>query len=117
RRQVFLQAVDVALERGDVALLDARHRAARLVGFEYRQIGAEVKQLVLHALENPGEGRLDSSREGLAELRVELVDGAVGGDAGRVLRQALAAAERGRAVVAGAGVDLGDARHLPLPGQ
>ena len=49
-----------------------------------------------------------------ADRGIGLVDGAIGGDAQIVFRPALAAAERGGAVIAGAGVDAIEDDHLSL---
>ena len=70
-----------------------------------------MEEIVLHALERIAQRGDDAAGEHHAEERVELVDGAVGLDPRAVLRHPGLDAERGGAVVAGAGVDLGDPGH------
>src|SRR5262249_17262544 len=76
---------------------------------------AHVEELVLHAAEDriePGLRLRALERHAHdANRGVELVDGAVGLDARRVLADARAADEGGGAVVAGLGVDTIDAHH------
>ena len=83
---------------------DAQARAVAAV--RHRDVGADVEQVVLHA---PQPLRVavgqPAARERDAELRVELVDGAVGLDPRVRLRHPAHVAEVGLAAVAEAGVD------------
>jgi hypothetical protein len=77
-----------------------------------RQLAAEVEELVLDDDEERADVVGKRLGEEDAERRVELVDVAERGDAGVALRDPAAVAEPGRAVVAGAGRDLGQpVRH------
>ena len=70
-----------------------------------------MKQIVLDRLEHRGEFRFQSAGDGHgdADAAIEFVDRAIGFDARGILLHALAAAESGAAVVAGAGVNFGQA--------
>ena len=98
--------VDLALEPLDLGR--SRPAAPWLVGIAAgpAQIGAEVEQVVL----DPRQHRVRLVRRvqpGQPDRGVGLVDRAVGGDAGGVLGDPRAVAERGAALIAAAGVDLG----------
>ena len=109
---VLVELVDVGLERLDVARFDARLLVAEISG-QRREQRAEVEQLVLRALEQAVDARLGAVRAGFlavgpahqSEDRVELVDGAVGFDARRILGDHLAADQGGLTLVANLGVD------------
>jgi hypothetical protein len=64
-----------------VALLDLRDRPLALVLFEKAQIRAEVEQLVLDRGQRRGQARHQAVGQRNADRGVQLVDGAVGGDA------------------------------------
>jgi hypothetical protein len=95
----------------DVPRLDARPGETRPVLLAHTEVGAEVEQLVLDPPELAVEARHEAGGERDAQERGQLVDGAVGGHPRVVLRQPVAAGEPGLAAVAGAGVDLRQARH------
>ena len=105
------QQVDLRLEPVDVALLDARQRAHRLVGLGDAEVGSEVEEVVLDLRERRRETLRRAPRERHPELGVELVDGAVALDPQVVLGDTRPGTERGAAVVAGAGVDSRQSRH------
>ena len=103
-----LQLVDQRLERVDVARLDLRERPLALVFLEGSTGPSRGGTAVLDRRQRRGADRGTgpcASATPIAEL--QLVDGAVGGDARRVAGDALAAAEAGRAVRRPCGYDLG----------
>ena len=51
-----------------MALLDLRHRRARLVLFEEAEVGAEVEEVVLDARQGRGEALVEARRQGDAEV-------------------------------------------------
>src|SRR5439155_24326003 len=72
----------------------------------HREVGPDVEQLVLDPLERIAKRRREvRRRERVAELRVELVDGAEGGEACVELRDPRAVAETRLARVSAARVD------------
>src|SRR5262249_20070622 len=75
------------------------------------KIGACIEQIVLHVREQPIERRIRVVNARQPDCRIELVERAIGGDAQIVFFAPLAAAERRRAVVAGAGVDAVENDH------
>src|SRR5918996_97019 len=120
RRQVLLAAVHDVLELRHLALADPEHALVDRVGGR-RQLAAEVEELVLHLLERRVEPGVTlaagaARRQPLrvedadqADHGVELVHGAVGDDAWRVLGYSPAADQRGLALVAEARVHARDA--------
>ena len=115
-----VEAVDRLLERLDVRLGDAQrlpglHRPAALRPLRDAEIGPQIEQIVLDALEErrPLDVRDDKERE--AEDGVQLVDRAVRLDARRVLRDAPPVAERGRSLVPGLRVDPREQHHRDEP--
>ncbi len=109
-RERLVQLVAEPLELVDHRLRDAEP----LVGAGERdgQVGADVEQLVLDPRERRAQRLGRRSREHDPELRVELVDGAVRGDARIELRHARAVAEARLPLVAAARVDLRQADGL-----
>ena len=79
----------------------------------HAQIGAEIEQVVLNALQLGIDAWMAAGEvhPRHADGGVGLVDGAAGGNARRLLGHALAAAQRGGAVIAGARVDLVQDNH------
>src|SRR5262249_53676310 len=116
RLEVLLAPVHQALQRGDLALADPEHALVRRVGGR-GQLAAEVEQLVLDPPEDlveppvglAGAELLGVEHAGQPDDGVELVERAVGLDARGVLGDAAAAHQGGLALVAGPGVDAGDA--------
>src|SRR5262249_26819889 len=113
--ELGIEPVDLALEPLALGVDDGEPLAARPLALAGRaQVCAEVEQVVL----DPAEHRVDLRIRAGVEAReadhgVELVDGAVRRDAHMVFAPPLAAAERGRAVVAGARVDAVQDDHDP----
>ena len=111
RRQRSLTSSQRCLEPRDLLGRDAQPRAlarrlavlALLLG--HAEVGAEVEEVVLDAPEPGVELARQRMRAREAEHGAELVDGAVGADAQRGLRDAPAIAEARLAGVAAAGVD------------
>ena len=98
---MLVQRIDVALEPLDLA---RQHpQPLRLaVALGHREIGAEIEQIVLDQAQHRVEfARLGQMQPHHADGGVGLVHGAIGRDAQIVFRAALAAAERGGAVIAG----------------
>ena len=80
------------------------------------ELAAQVEELVLHGGQEVADVRGDAGHgEDHADRAVAFVHAAVGLDARVVLGDAAAVAESGRAVVAGARVDLGQAVAHVLP--
>ncbi|KAG1270372.1 hypothetical protein G6F66_013829 [Rhizopus arrhizus] len=73
------------------------------------QLGTQVEQLVLQVHDQRPHVLGQRCRQQQAERRIGLVDRAEGGNACVILGHALAVAEAGAAVVAGAGVDAREA--------
>src|SRR5690606_5072233 len=118
RAQPLVDGVDIGFEPLDLLLDDAQRLVAQLLaGVGRGKLGAEVEQIVLDAAEHRVEFRMRVLRvqPRQPDAGIGLVDRAVGGDAQIVLRPPLAGAERGGAVVAGAGVDLVQDDHSPSP--
>src|SRR5262249_49733584 len=70
------------------------------------EVGAEIEQIVLdHAEHGVERAAICEMQPHHADRSIGLVDRAIGRDAQIVFRPALAGAERGGAVIAGAGVD------------
>ena len=86
-----------------------------LAGIGRAEIGAEVEHVVLDACQHriePGQRRVGRGRQaGEADGAVGLVNRAVGFDAQIILAAPLARPERGRAGVAGLGVDAVENDH------
>ena len=107
RLELRIEPIDLAFEPLDLGVDDGEALAARTLGLvRGAEIRAEIEQVVL----DPGQNRVDVRiRAGVqtrhADHGVELVDAAVGGDPQIVFVAALAAAERGGAVVSGSRVD------------
>src|SRR5688572_14025546 len=102
-----IELVDECLERLNVAGLDLRQRVLALVLFQKAQVRAQVKQLVLEGRHKLGQARGQPVGQGYPQAGVELIHGAHGHDARRVLGHTLAAAKAGFAFVATAGVEAG----------
>src|SRR6185437_4436104 len=103
RRQRLVEIVERALEARDV--LAGEHASPWNA-----ELAAEIEQVVLDRRETGPDGLREIGRsEHQAQRTVELIDRAVGLDAGVIFRHAAAVAEAGRAVVAGARVDLAEA--------
>src|SRR5437764_4434728 len=117
--EVGVERIDLLLEPRHLRVGDGEPGAAgtfplsfALVRLGRAEIGAEVEQVVLDARQHGVDLRLLPGVEARdAEAGVELVDGAVGGDAQVVLLAPLAGAERGGAVVAGARIDAVEDDH------
>jgi hypothetical protein len=128
RLQRGIHRVDLTLEAHDLLGHDPQRLVGqRLAAIGQAQVGAEIEQIVLDAPEHRVDidggiigwhgsdvchcrgGREVHPRH--ANRGVGLVDGAVCGDAQAILADALAAAERRRPVVAGAGIDLVQNNH------
>src|SRR5215831_12128863 len=119
RWQIFLAAIHQLLELLHLALADLEHPFVLGVA-RRRELAAQIEELVLDLSQDLVEpavplalveplGVEDAHQ---ADDGVQLVDGAVRYDARRVLRDPLAADQRGLALVARAGVDARDAdRH------
>src|SRR3989449_596190 len=123
RRQIFLTPIHEGLELLHLAFADSEHALVDGVG-RRRQLAAEVEELVLDLSQDFVEPAVPFALGeplGVEDPHepddgVQLVDRAVGDDARRVLRDALAADQGGLALVAGARVDARDAdRHGRLP--
>ena len=71
----------------------------------HADVGADVEELVLHALEHRAQRVRERRSEREADLGVQLVDRSVRGDQGIALRGPRAVAERGLAEVTAARVD------------
>ena len=111
-REVAVEPVDLALQPLDLGIDDAERLVGQgLAGLRRREVGAEVEEVVLDAAEHRVELVRGGVQAGEAEARIGLVDGAVGRDPEVVLRPARAGRERGRAAVAGAGVDAVQNHH------
>ncbi|MPM17351.1 hypothetical protein SDC9_63740 [bioreactor metagenome] len=108
--------VDLGFQPCDLRFGGAQHRIGRLGVLLHRragEIGAEIEKIVL----DPGEGGVGLAlgmKPRQAERRVQLVDGAIGGDPQRVLGHPGAIAERGFAPVAGLRVDPVQNNHRRL---
>ena len=117
RGETGVELVDLAFEPVDLRLGDGEPRAARaLAGRDVgvAHIGLDVEQVVLDARERRVEclvGTDVQPRE--PDDRVGLVERAVGVDAAVVFLAPFAVAERGRAGVAGTGVDAVEDDHGP----
>src|SRR5215831_516499 len=115
RAELGIECVDLLLEPRHLRVADGEPRAARplalgLIG--RAEIGAEIEQVVLDARQHGVDRRLVPGVQARkAEAGVELVDGAVGGDAQVVLLAPLAGAERGGSVIAGARIDAVEDDH------
>ena len=117
RLKLGIEPVDLAFEPRDLRGGDGQARATwafALAG--RRKIGAGVEQIVLNAGERRIERRVACCVQARdADGGIGLVKRAVGGDPQIIFLAPLAAAERGRAVVAGAGVDLVEDHHGSNP--
>ena len=115
RLQRRVHGVDLGLEPGHLARLDAQRVRVVGIGAGAAEVGAEVEQIVLDPRQHRVGGGLGvQARE--ADRGVGLVDRAVGGDPQIVLGDPAAVAERGPAAVAALGVDLGQADQGPVSG-
>ena len=108
-RQLGVELVAVGLESVDLRLRDAETAVALE---RHRQVGTDVEQLVLHALEHCADpvGRIPGEHD--AERGVQLVDRAVCGEPEIELRDARPVPERRLPRVAPTGVDLREADRL-----
>src|SRR5262249_40238443 len=101
-RQMLVESIERPLQPLDV-------RVARELMSRNAELATEIEEIVLHLAQHFRDlGRNAGDREHDADRTVQLVDGAVGLYAQAVLRHARAVAEAGRAVVAGACVDLAE---------
>src|SRR5262245_17433573 len=101
--ELGVEPVTVDLERIDLRL---RHPQAAIPHAErHADVGADVEQLVLDALEDGSDLRQDVAGERDADQRVELVDRPEGADPAVELGHAAAVAEARLAAVAAARVD------------
>src|SRR6187549_1769407 len=107
--EVFVEAVAVRLETVDLLLCDAQ---PTLVPERHRQVGTEIEELVLYAVQYGADGLGARCREHEPECGVELVDGPVGTDPLVALGHARTVAERGVPRVAAACVDLREPDRL-----
>ena len=123
-REALVVLVDGAFELVDLCGDDAETRAVGLVVRDgRREIGAEVEEIMLHVPKDRGDARGEGVGlvreigldDGESDGGVGLIDRAVGLDAWIVLADALAGGEARGAVVAGAGIDLGEANHGGIP--
>src|SRR2546426_5966869 len=112
RRQLLGEPVDDFLEGGHVTLLDPRDGPALLVRLERAEVRAQMKEIVLDRSECGGEGLTETRGERDADLAVQLVHRSISLDPRRVLIDPLPASQARSSVVARAGIDLRDARHL-----
>ena len=108
--QLLVEAVAVALERVHLLLRDPQPPVAGAV--RHGEVGADVEELVLDALERRAQRGRELAGERDAELRVQLVDGAERADPAVELRGPAAVAEARLARVAAARVDPGQADGL-----
>jgi hypothetical protein len=120
------QGLKLAVERVDLAFqprdLGVGHfePAARVLGLVGEtKIGAEIEQIVLNAREHGVEGgmALSGMEARNADGGVGLVERAIGLDPEVVFRHTPAGTERGRAVVAGARVNLRENYHCARLGK
>jgi hypothetical protein len=115
--QLLVEAVDPGLEGGDGLVVDAGADGLALrdalLDVRGGELAADVEEGGLDGGEPASEVVVLDGGGGDAEDGVELVDGAVGLEAGVVLGDAGAAEEAGFAGVAGAGVDLRVAQGAP----
>src|SRR4051812_41673314 len=102
RRQRRVERVELALQPGDVRFADQR-----VAG--YRQLAAEIEEIVLDRGQRLAERGGKLLREQHAERAVELIDVADRRHASGILRRSRSVGETGRAVVAGTRVDLREA--------
>src|SRR3984957_19802397 len=113
RLKLGIEPVDLAFEPRNLRGGDGQARptwAFALAG--RRKIGAGVEQIVLNACERRTERGVACGVQARdADGSVGLVKRSVGGDPQIIFLAPLAAAERGRAIVAGAGVDLVEDHH------
>src|SRR5208282_3503129 len=116
RRKLSIEPVDLAFEPGHLRVGHREPRAARSFALARRaQVGTDVEQIILDAPQRRIErGVFDGMQPGDAERGIDLVEGAVGGNAQVVFPAPLAGAERRGAVIPGAGVDLVEDDHRSL---
>lgn len=117
RGMLRVEPIDLSLEPVDVRLADGRHALRRAGGT--RELGLRDEELVAEALEElPFVGeRLGELAQGEAEPGPELVVGAVGADAERVLRYARTTVETGGTAIPRAGVETRDVLASGRPGS
>ena len=116
RLELGVEPVDLALEPLGLRIDDGQPLAARPLGLVWgAQIRAEVEQIVLDARQHRVRFRIRAGMEAReTDHGIELVDRPVSGNAQIVFAPARAAAERGRPVVSGAGVDSIQDDHAAL---
>ena len=114
-RKLAVESVDLAFQPRDLGVGHFEPTARVLGLVREAEIGAEIEQIVLNAREHGVEdGMTLSGMEARnADRRVGLVERAIGLDPEVVFRHAPPGAERGRAVVAGARIDLREDNHRP----
>ena len=117
RLELAVQRIDLAFEPLDLRIAHRQPAAGILALVGVAKLGAEIEQIVLDAREHGIEGGIGAAGmdAGKADRGVGLIQRAVALDPKVVFRHAPAGAERGRAVVAGARVDLAENDHCPPP--
>ena len=106
-----VERVDVLFKAVDLRCQDAQPFSLP-VTLRNRQIGAEIEQIILHPSEHGIDERdLRQMKSRDTDRGIGFIDGSVSADAQIVFRAALSAAERGRAVIAGARVDAVENNH------
>src|SRR4051812_16613986 len=113
RCEVGIEMIDLLLQPLHLRVSDGHTGAAGALRRE-AEVGFDVEQVVLNACQHGVKGMVGSGVEPRqAEHRVDLVQRAVRSDTQIVFLAPLAAAERGRAVIAGAGVNPVENDHRP----
>src|SRR5215469_7571665 len=110
RPQRSVHRVDLALEALDLRSDDTQGPRTTATLFGGAQIGAEVEQVILDAVEHLVGCRI-GVEPGDPDRCIGLVDGAVCGNAQRMFRDASAVAEGSLAGIAAAGVDPSEPHH------
>ena len=111
--EIGVETIDFGFEPLDLRCRDAE-RIRALAG--RAEIGAEVEKIVLDARQHLVHLTL-GMEPSQADSGVGLVDRAISGDAEIVLGEAGPIAKRGLALIAAAGVDLGELDHRCLGGR
>src|SRR5271165_3603584 len=111
RPQRRVYRVDLAFEALDLGRGDAQCSSRASALFRGAQVGAEVEEVVLNAAEHFVCRRI-GMQPGDSDRRICFVDGAIGGDAQCVLRDARTVAERGLAGITAARIDPSQSNHL-----
>src|SRR5271165_3168762 len=111
RPQRRVYRVALAFEALDLGRGDAQCSSRASALFRGAQVGAEVEEVVLNAAEHFVCRRI-GMQPGDSDRRICFVDGAIGGDAQCVLRDARTVAERGLAGITAARIDPSQSNHL-----